>query len=226
MADQNRFEANYFYQFRVILIGDSTVGKSSLLRQFTEGQFVQSSDPTVGVDFHVRVVELNDKVRVKLQLWDTAGQERFRSITRSYYRNCAGCLVVYDITNRESFEHVHDWLEEAKYATEDQDIVYILVGHKVDLDYQREVSTSEGEAFAQSHGMSFIETSAKVMCNVEQAFLMAASEIFKRLEEGEITQRDGWDGVKTVPFRPGNIYLSQETLVETKEPESKKCCRS
>lgn len=160
---------------------------------------------------------------MKLQLWDTAGQERFRSITRSYYRNCAGCLIVYDITNRESFDHVRDWLEEARYATEDQDIVYFLVGHKVDLDYLREVSTSEGEAFAYANGMIFIETSAKLMCNIDEAFVGIAREIYTRLEHGNITQKDGWDGVKTVPFRPGNIYLSQETLNEGHS--EKKCCR-
>ncbi|XP_066936576.1 ras-related protein Rab-39B-like [Clytia hemisphaerica] len=224
LEHRNKFEPNYFYQFRLILIGDSTVGKSSLLRQFTEGQFIQASDPTVGVDFHVRIIELNDKVRVKLQLWDTAGQERFRSITRSYYRNCAGCLVVYDITNRESFDHVKEWLEEARYATEDQDIVYCLIGHKVDLDYRREVSTSEGEAFANAHGMTFIETSAKILCNVEESFISVAREIYSRLELGQIAQKDGWDGVKTVPFRPGNVYLSQETLNETNQND-KKCCR-
>ena len=132
-------------------------------------------------------------------------------------------MIIYDITNRDSFEHVREWLEEARYATEDQDIVYCLVGHKVDLDYQREISTSEGEAFAHAHGMMFMETSAKILCNVEEAFNNVAREIYTRLEQGQITPREGWDGVKTVPFRPGNIYLSQETL---NEPQAeKKCCR-
>lgn len=172
------------------------------------------------------LILFTDKVRVKLQLWDTAGQERFRSITRSYYRNCAGCLVIYDITNRESFEHVREWLEEARYATEDQDIVYCLIGHKVDLDYQREVQTSEGEAFAHAHGMMFIETSAKILCNIEESFQGVAREIYNRLEHGQITQKEGWDGVKTVPFRPGNIYLSQDTLNETNSRNNdRKCCR-
>lgn len=219
----NRSEPNYFYQFRVILIGDSTVGKSSLLRQFTDGSFIQSSDPTVGVDFHVRIIELDESVRVKLQLWDTAGQERFRSITRSYYRNCAGCLIIYDITNRESFDHVRDWLEESKHSTDDQDIVYLLIGHKVDLDYEREVLTSEGEAFATAHDMLFIETSAKVLCNIEEAFVLVAREIHKRLEYGQISQKDGWDGVKAVPLRPSNIYLNQDAGNEVES--EKKCCR-
>ena len=214
MSISYRFEPNHFYQFRIILIGDSTVGKSSLLRQFVDGQFIQTPDPTVGVDFHVRTVELDDNVRVKLQLWDTAGQERFRAITRTYYRNCAGCLIIYDISCRETFEHVEDWLEESKPATDEQDIVYLLVGHKVDLDYQREVLTSEGEAFAHAHGMLFIETSAKVLCNIEEAFTLVGREIHSRLEQGRIRQKGDWDGVKTVPFRPGNIYLSTHDDME------------
>ena len=160
---------------------------------------------------------------MKLQLWDTAGQERFRSITRSYYRNCAGCLIIYDITNRESFEHVRDWLWEAKESANDQDIVYLLVGHKIDLDYQREVSTSEGEAFAHAHDMLFIETSAKILCNVEEAFFNVAKEIHRRLEHGDISQKEGWDGIKTVPFRPGGVYLSQEDLTDPRS--QKKCCK-
>ena len=159
---------------------------------------------------------------MKLQLWDTAGQERFRSITRSYYRNCAGCLIVYDISSRESFDHVRDWLEEARYSAEDQDIVFTLVGHKVDLDYKREVPTSEGEAFAAAHSMLFIETSAKVLCNIEEAFISTANEIYRRLEQGAITQKSGWDGVKAVPFRPGNIYLSSENISDPNQ--GKNCC--
>jgi len=205
-------DANYFYQFRVILIGDSTVGKSSLLRQFTEGQFIQTNDPTVGVDFHVRIIQLDENVRVKLQLWDTAGQERFRSITRSYYRNCVGCLIIYDITSRESFEHITDWLAEARNSTDDQEIVYLLIGHKLDLDYKREVSTSEGEAFASAHNMLFIETSAKVVCNIEECFVMVAREIYSRLTKGNISQRPGWDGVKAVPCSPPKLSAPVESV--------------
>ncbi|XP_002167051.2 ras-related protein Rab-39B [Hydra vulgaris] len=217
----NPLETDLFYQFRVILIGDSTVGKSSLLRQFTEGQYIRTSDPTVGVDFHVRVIQISDKVRVKLQLWDTAGQERFRSITRSYYRNCAGCLIVYDINNRESFNHVSEWLREAKYATEDLNVVYSLVGHKLDLDYLREVPTSEGEAFALANDMLFIETSAKILCNVEEAFSSVAREIYKRFHQGSIRQNSDWEGVKKLPSLLPHIYLREESGdVE----QRKKCC--
>lgn len=168
---------------------------------------------------------LLESVRIKLQLWDTAGQERFRSITKAYYRNCAGCFIVYDITNRESFENARDWLYEAKQNTEDQDVVYLLVGHKVDLDHQREVTTSEGEAFANAHDMMFIETSAKILCNVEEAFISVTKEIYNRLLQGDISQKEGWDGIKTIPFRPGGLYLSNEDLSPPGD-NSRRCCRS
>lgn len=223
MSISYHYDTNNFYQFRIILIGDSTVGKSSLLRQFVDGQFVQTPDPTVGVDFHVRTVELNNKCRVKLQLWDTAGQERFRAITRTYYRNCAGCLIVYDITCRESFEHVAEWFEESIPAREEQDIVYLLVGHKVDLEHDRAVSTAEGEAFARLNNMLFIETSAKILCNIEEAFLSVAREIHSRLEQGKLSQKGGWDGIKTIPFRPGSIYLQAPPNREQNEFNDSNC---
>ncbi|GLD64667.1 ras-related protein Rab-39B [Lates japonicus] len=134
-------EAIWLYQFRLIVIGDSTVGKSCLIRRFTEGRFAQVSDPTVGVDFFSRLVEIEPGKRIKLQIWDTAGQERFRSITRAYYRNSVGGLLLFDITNRRSFQNVHDWLEEARSHVQPHSIVFLLVGHKCDLEAQRQVCT-------------------------------------------------------------------------------------
>ncbi|MPC36951.1 Ras-related protein Rab-39B [Portunus trituberculatus] len=136
-------EPIFDYQFRLILIGDSTVGKSSLLKYFTDGKFFevggggcdgglcfQISDPTVGVDFFARLIEVSDGTRIKLQLWDTAGQERFRSITRTYYRNSVGALVVFDVCNKKSLEHVPMWIMEAKRHIEPHKAVFILVGTK------------------------------------------------------------------------------------------------
>ncbi|KAM6057369.1 ras-related protein Rab-39B isoform 4-T5 [Theristicus caerulescens] len=119
-------EAIWLYQFRLIVIGDSTVGKSCLIRRFTEGRFAQISDPTVGVDFFSRLVEIEPGKRIKLQIWDTAGQERFRSITRAYYRNSVGGLLLFDITNRRSFQNVHEWLEETKVHVQPYQIVFVL----------------------------------------------------------------------------------------------------
>ncbi|KAM6057366.1 ras-related protein Rab-39B isoform 1-T1 [Theristicus caerulescens] len=145
-------EAIWLYQFRLIVIGDSTVGKSCLIRRFTEGRFAQISDPTVGVDFFSRLVEIEPGKRIKLQIWDTAGQERFRSITRAYYRNSVGGLLLFDITNRRSFQNVHEWLEETKVHVQPYQIVFVLVGHKCDLDTQRQVSRHEAEKLAAAYG--------------------------------------------------------------------------
>lgn len=120
-------------QFRLILIGDSTVGKSSLLRYFSDGKFAEVSDPTVGVDFFARLVNVRGGARVKLQLWDTAGQERFRSITKSYYRNSVGAVLAYDICNMESYKHIPVWLMEAKRHIEPHQATFLMVGCKKDL---------------------------------------------------------------------------------------------
>ena len=166
-------------------------------------------------------------VRVKLQIWDTAGQERFRSITHSYYRNTVGCLIVYDITNRDSFLNVLDWYKEGKQSVEETEVVFMLVGHKIDKESRRVVSTEEGERFAEAHDMLFMETSAKVLCNIEEAFITITQEIYKRMERGDLGLKVGWDGIKALPMRPHDMLgishaKSAEDLIE--QQESKRCC--
>jgi len=205
------FGPMYHYQYRIILIGDSTVGKSSVLRYFTEGRHADISDPTVGVDFYARMVEVKPGLRVKLQLWDTAGQEKFKSITRSYYRNSVGVIVVYDITNRRTFQHVQDWLTEAEANVGGPDpsqCVFQLIGHKADLEKDREVLYEEGEYFAKYHKIKFIETSALSGENVNEAFMMMAREINHRFETGALRLQDGWDGIKNGLMRTQSISLS------------------
>lgn len=214
----------YSHQFRVILIGDGNVGKSSILRRFSGGKFSETTTATIGVDYHARIFKLhNNSVGVKLQLWDTGGQERFRSITRSYYRNCAGCIIVYDISNRESFEHVKEWLAEARSNTDRPGIVYLLVGHKVDLNTERQVPTTEGDEFARTNNIFFIETSAKVFCNIHEAFQIVACEIYKRLKEGRIIQCKNWEGVKAGPF-PEDFDYEYADIVLSDSIEKKNCC--
>ncbi|KAJ7420414.1 hypothetical protein BTVI_21595 [Pitangus sulphuratus] len=287
--------AIWIYQFRLIVLGDSTVGKSCLLHRFTEGRFPGPlhSDPTVGVDFFSRLVEIEPGKRVKLQLWDTAGQERFRphykedikvlecvqrkpvelgkglehkayeeqlgelglfilekrmlwedfttvcnylkggcsqvefdlfsqrdtawtllqgrSITRSYYRNSVGGLLVFDLTNRRSFEHVKDWLEEAKMHVQPFQIVFLLVGHKCDLVSQREVTREEAEKLSSDCGMKYIETSAKDATNVEESFTILTRDIYELVKNGEISIQDGWEGVKS-GFVPNVVHSSEEAV--------------
>ncbi|XP_058814397.1 ras-related protein Rab-39B [Topomyia yanbarensis] len=202
-------EPMFEYQFRHILIGDSTVGKSSLLKYFTDGKFAELSDPTVGVDFFAHLIEVKDGTRIKLQLWDTAGQERFRSITKSYYRNSVGVLLVYDITNHASFEHIPLWMMEAKRHIEPHRPVFALVGCKLDLVnngvQRREVSVEEARSFAEQNGLIFVETSARTGVNVREAFNLVTQEVYNRIQTGEYKVEDGWDGIKKGFQRPNNL---------------------
>uniref|UniRef100_A0A9J2Q8D3 Uncharacterized protein n=1 Tax=Ascaris lumbricoides TaxID=6252 RepID=A0A9J2Q8D3_ASCLU len=218
------FGPMFHYQYRLILIGDSTVGKSSLLKYFTEGKTAEIIDPTVGVDFYARVIEIKPGYRIKLQLWDTAGQEKFRSITRSYYRNSVGVIVVYDISNRATFEHVAQWLNEAEVnvgGPQPGQCVFQLVGHKADLNADRQVMYEEGEYFAKYHRIKFIETSAVTGENVQEAFTMVAREINARVESGALRLVDGWEGIKCGMSRSKSISLSD--ISESPSPSSCSC---
>ncbi|CAE7219408.1 DNAH6 [Symbiodinium sp. KB8] len=193
---------SYAYLFKYIIIGDTGVGKSCLLLQFTDKRFQPVHDLTIGVEFGARMVTIQDQP-VKLQIWDTAGQESFRSITRSYYRGAAGALLVYDITRRDTFNHVSRWLEEAR-ANGNPSMVVLLVGNKCDLESRRQVQKSEGEQFAAKHNLIFLETSAKTAENVERAFVDTAKHIFSRIQSGELDVQNENHGIKLgVAAAPG-----------------------
>ncbi|KAF2541318.1 hypothetical protein F2Q68_00032907 [Brassica cretica] len=169
----------YDYLFKLLLIGDSSVGKSCLLLRFADDAYIDSYISTIGVDFKIRTIELDGKT-VKLQIWDTAGQERFRTITSSYYRGAHGIIIVYDCTEMESFNNVKQWLSEIdRYANDS--VCKLLIGNKNDMVESKVVSTETGKALADELGIPFLETSAKDSINVEQAFLTIAGEIKKRL---------------------------------------------
>jgi Ras-related protein Rab-1A len=175
-SSNNNNQQGHDALFKLVLIGDSAVGKSSLLLRFADDSFTDSYISTIGVDFRFRTLKLGDKL-VKLQIWDTAGQERFRTITSAYYRGADGIITVYDVSNQESFEHVQDWLQEVnRYAS--PGTVKLLIGNKSDRS-DRVVTTEQGEAFASNLDMPFLETSAKTSENVEAAFLAMASELIK-----------------------------------------------
>ena len=202
---------SYAYVFKYIIVGDSSVGKSCLLLQFTDKRFKSTHDLTIGVEFGSRTVQINDKA-IKLQIWDTAGQESFRSITRSYYRGSIGALLVYDITKRSSFENLQKWLEEMKENAYSK-MQIILIGNKVDLESERQVSTEEGETFAKKHSLIFFETSAKTAINVEKAFLSVTKQIYQNLENGEYDIHKESIGIKPGNSLPSYISkgLSQKT---------------
>ncbi|XP_066348349.1 ras-related protein Rab-2-A isoform X1 [Miscanthus floridulus] len=173
---------SYAYLFKYIIIGDTGVGKSCLLLQFTDKRFQPVHDLTIGVEFGARMITIDNKP-IKLQIWDTAGQESFRSITRSYYRGAAGALLVYDITRRETFNHLVSWLEDARQHA-NANMTIMLVGNKCDLSHRRAVSYEEGEQFAKEHGLIFMEASAKTAQNVEEAFVKTAGAIYKKIQDG------------------------------------------
>ncbi|GAA0151545.1 small GTPase [Lithospermum erythrorhizon] len=170
------------------------VGKSCLLLQFTDKRFQPMHDITIGVEFGARMIAIENR-QIKLQIWDTAGQEAFRSITRSYYRGAAGALLVYDITRRESFDHLVSWLEDAR-KTANPNMTIVLVGNKCDLAHRRAVSTEEGEQFAKEHGLIFMEASARNGQNVEEAFTKLAALIYKKIQDGILDVSNETYGIK------------------------------
>ncbi|KAJ5068583.1 ras and ef-hand domain-containing protein [Anaeramoeba ignava] len=166
--------------FKLLIIGNSDVGKSCILLRFCDGEFVQNPGTTIGVDFRFSSIEL-DGEEAKLQIWDTAGQERFRTITSTYYRNADGVMVVYDVTNQSSFDQVKNWFREIS-SNAPQNVATILVGNKIDLESQRSISTKQGSNLANSLHSPFIEVSAKSGENILEAFRLAAKETKKKTE--------------------------------------------
>ena len=161
-------EEDYDFIFKVLLLGNSDVGKSSLLLWFVDSVWNESFVPTIGVDFKVKTIEIGDK-KVKMQIWDTAGQERFRNVVSTYFRGSNGILLIYDITSRDSFKNLESWLIEIEKHASDN-VLKILIGNKNDLENDRVISVEEGQNFANRNGMQFIETSAKMDTNVSEAF--------------------------------------------------------
>ncbi|KAM4600905.1 ras-related protein Rab-42b [Polymixia lowei] len=214
------------YQFRVIMLGDSTVGKSSLLKRYTEDTFLETINQTVGVDFYVHFLEVEPGVRVKLQFWDTAGQERFRSVTRSYYRNSVGGLLVFDLTNRASFDHVKEWHAEVCERVQPHRVLFILVGHKNDRDAQgeRKVSRQEAEKLAAQLGMPYTEASAKTGQSVRETFELLAGQAYRGLLSGEVELREGWDGVKCAAPQALQLHRASLTQAPAAPKNDKKCC--
>ncbi|KAJ7968642.1 Ras-related protein like [Quillaja saponaria] len=193
-----RADDDYDYLFKVVLIGDSGVGKSNLLSRFTRNEFSLESKSTIGVEFATRSIHVDDKV-VKAQIWDTAGQERpfpglnielahlpllsasesrYRAITSAYYRGAVGALLVYDVTRHVTYENVERWLKELRDHT-DANIVIMLVGNKADLRHLRAVSTEDATAFAERENTFFMETSALESMNVENAFTEVLTQIYQ-----------------------------------------------
>jgi small GTP-binding protein len=181
MIRENRLAVapmNSVVSCKFIIIGDSGVGKTAILRRLIENSFSEISQTTVGVEFDSKMLTIGDR-KMKLQIWDTAGQERFKSIARAYYRGAVGVILVFDITDRKSFDDLSNWLNDVQSLCNPSAVIQ-LIGNKFDLIDRRDVTSSEAESFAERHSMNYLETSAKAGDNIGEAFVRVATPILKQ----------------------------------------------
>ena len=168
-------DQDYEFIFKVLLLGNSNVGKSSLFLRFVDDIWNDTFVPTIGVDFKIKTFEIDSK-KIKMQIWDTAGQERFKNIIASYYRGAHGILLLYDVTDKDSFKNLSNWLIEIE-KNASKNVLKVLIGNKSDLEDKRLVSYNQGKEFADTYGLKFIETSAKKNLNVNEAFETLGREL-------------------------------------------------
>ncbi|XP_061753090.1 ras-related protein Rab-25-like [Nerophis ophidion] len=212
--ERNMGDETYNFVFKVVLIGESGVGKSNLLTRFTKNEFNHDSRTTIGVEFSTRTVQL-DNCTIKMQVWDTAGLERYRAITSAYYRGAVGALLVFDITKHLTYESAERWLKEL-YDHADPHMVVMLVGNKSDLEHLRTVPAEEARAFAEKKGLMYMETSALDSTNVEAAFTDVLTAIHRKVASREVTR----GSISAVTLTPPSGPSSDG------QEEGRKCCGS
>ena len=209
---------NYDLILKLVLIGDSGVGKTNILSRYNNNEFSLATQPTVGVEFGNKVIKKENK-SIKLQLWDTAGQERYKAITNAFYKGSKGAFVVYDITRKSTFLNIDNWIGELKTNGSD-DILIILVGNKTDLEDKREVSTDDGEKKAKQYGIAFCETSALQGKNIEHAFNILIDEIILEIDNAKEKEMKN--------NKNNNKKKSKGIMLNTnndKNHKKKKCCK-
>ena len=188
--------------YKLLLLGDSTVGKTCFLIKYTDQSFQDIHMATIGLDYRVKTMKLKNNKEVKIQIWDTAGQDRFRSITKNYYKGSHGIILIYDITNRRTFENVQQWISQIREETS-QNVVIYLIGNKIDMKEERKVSTEEGKKLADELGLPFMETSAKEGININEVF----DDIVERV--------DKVFGNMPTALKKNKVY----------KPKNSKCCK-
>lgn len=198
---------NYDYLIKLLVIGNSGVGKTNMLLKFCENNFMTSHLTTIGIDFKIKTITMG-KEKIRLQIWDTAGQQKFKTITQTYYRGAMGIVLTYAMNDRESFEDIENWVKQIKMHASDN-VTKVLVGNKSDID-DRKVSYSEGEALAKELGVRFFETSAKSGVNIEQLFLYMATEIKTKLDQQE--------KVGVLSYTGSRLHKNQENV------KKEECC--
>ncbi|KAG6516587.1 hypothetical protein ZIOFF_027053 [Zingiber officinale] len=205
------------YLFKIVIIGDSAVGKSNLLSRYARNEFNLHSKATIGVEFQTQSMEINGK-EVKTQIWDTAGQERFRAVTSAYYRGAVGALVVYDISRRTTFDSIPRWLQEINTHC-DTTMAKLLVGNKCDLENIRNISVEEGKSLAEAEGLFFIETSALDSTNVKEAFEIVIKEIYNNMSR-KVLNSDSFKAELSL----NRVTLTSNGTDEVKQTSSKPSC--
>ena len=212
MADEEGDDNTYELLYKIIIIGDTCVGKSNILSRYQKDEFRENSKSTVGVELGTKFVKIKG-IGAKLQIWDTAGQERYRSITSSYYKGSHGCFIVYDITNESSFENVDKWYEQAQKEAS-KDISIILVGNKCDLEDERKIPIEKGEEKAKNFNIPFFETSALSKIKIDDIFNEMVNNIFERTGGAKNEE----DDMEIINGNDKGVTLNAE------EPKQKKGC--
>ncbi len=208
--------SNYNLIFKIVLIGDSNVGKTNILSKYLQNEFNPDSKATVGVEFGSKTININNNV-IKAQIWDTAGTEKYRSITNAYYKGAKGAFVVYDISRKASFNNIDKWLFDLK-NNGDENINIVIIGNKIDLENQREVTTEEGEKKAIINKASFIETSAKNGDNIEKAFNLMIENVYENFKK-EKENKENIDSEELNKEKTLNLNSNNENQIK-----KKKCC--
>ena len=186
--------------FKILTLGESSVGKTCILRRYVEGQFFKNQISTIGIDFKSKNLKINNH-EIRLKIWDTAGEERFRNITSQYYKGAEGIILVFDLTKKESFDKINDWIKQIKLNTQSDEIAIVLLGNKKDLVDMRVISFEEGKERAEAFGIKFFETSALDGSGIEDAFLCLSEEIMKK---------------KNIDFQKNNFVLGKQKVVKDK----------
>ena len=214
MSSQN--QNGYDMIFKIVLIGDTSVGKTNILSKYLSNEFDPDSKATVGVEFGTRDFQIENN-KVKVQIWDTAGQERYRSITNAYYKGAKGSLLVYDITNPKTFENLDKWLSDLK-ANAEEKISVVLIGNKSDLEEERQISIEQGKEKAAFFKLAFMETSALNGNNIEKAFNELITDVYKN--HHELFEKQAKVEINDKVIDLENV----DENAENKEKEKKLCC--
>ncbi len=202
-------EESYDIIYKLLIIGDAGVGKTGIMNRYIYNNFNSQSKPTMGVEFGTKKTKINNTI-IRAQIWDTAGQEKYRSITSAYYRGAKAAIVVYDVTNKDSFNNIEKWINEIK-ATGDKDMIIVICGNKIDLDEQRIVSMEEAKEKAANNKLILIETSAKTNENIDKVFDNISNFIYNDYIDNKDINIDKED-------------IIDVTHIDIIEKDKKKCC--